>query len=111
MLSGLCTDMGAGKTLTEGERAQVNILKSENFSIRNIAYRLGRSDGVIRNYLRDEQNYGKNRNGRTATATTESERRNIAGIAWNSAATARQIRNIAGTSASVRTVQRILKRW
>ncbi|GJQ69214.1 hypothetical protein Trydic_g6363 [Trypoxylus dichotomus] len=46
---------------------------------------------------------------RTAKATTEQERRKIIRIASNSAATARQIWDAAGTSASVRAVQRVLR--
>lgn len=102
--------MGRGKTLTKVERAQVDVLNNENCSMREIARRLRRSDYVIRNYLRNKENYDQKRKGRTATATTERERRKILRIASNSAATARQIRDVVGTSASVRTVQRILKK-
>ncbi|GJQ65527.1 hypothetical protein Trydic_g7628 [Trypoxylus dichotomus] len=101
--------MGRVKTLTEAERAQVDTLNNENYSIREIVRQLKRSDYAIHNYVRDKENYGQKRKGRTAKATIEQERRTIIRIASNLAATARQIRDTAGTSASARPVQRVLK--
>ncbi|GJQ68095.1 hypothetical protein Trydic_g16785 [Trypoxylus dichotomus] len=100
--------MGRAKTLSETEKAQVDTL-NENYSIREIARRLKQSDYATRNYLYDKENYGRKRKGQTARTTTELERRKMIRIASNSAATAHQIRDAAGTSASVRTVQRVLK--
>ncbi|GJQ70839.1 Pka-R1 [Trypoxylus dichotomus] len=87
--------------LTEARRPQVDILNNENYSIREITKRLKRSDYAIRNYLHDKENYGENRKRRTARATTERGRRKIIRIASNSAMRARQIRDAAGTSASL----------
>ncbi|GJQ87024.1 hypothetical protein Trydic_g12604 [Trypoxylus dichotomus] len=100
--------MGRGKTLTEAERAQADTLNNENYSIKEIVRRLKSSDYPICNYLHEKENYRQKRKGRTAKETTEQERRKIIRIASNSAATARQIWDAAGTT-SVRAVQRVLK--
>ncbi|GJQ72290.1 hypothetical protein Trydic_g3379 [Trypoxylus dichotomus] len=90
--------MGRGKLLTEAERAQVDTLNNANCSIREIAKRLKPDDCAIRNYLRNEENYGEKRKGWAARATTERERKKIIRIASHSTAAARQIRDAAGTS-------------
>lgn len=101
--------MGRAKTLTQEEIGKIIALKEENYSNRQIAIKIGRSDNVIRNYLKDAENYGKNQKGRTARATTERERSSILRKASNSAATARVIKEKVATSASIRTVQRVIK--
>lgn len=101
--------MGRGKTLTVAEIERIKIFNEQGFCTAAIARQINRSFEVVRNYLRDPENYGKNQRGRTYRATTERERRVILREASNSALTARQIRNIAGTSASVQTVRRVIK--
>lgn len=96
--------MPRGKVLSSEEIAQIVILKKENYSNRQIA-----SPRVINNYFKDPENYGKNQKGRTGKATTERERRAILREASNSASTARQIKASVGVSASIRTVQRVIK--
>lgn len=104
------TSMGRGKTLSLEERGRIQAYRQERYSNREIARKIGRSTWVINNYLKDVENYGNNRRGRTATATTERERRAILRVASNSCATARQIRGRVGSDASVRTIQRVIKK-
>ena len=101
--------MGKGRRLNLEEIGKIKALRKEDFKVRQIAKKIGRSHQVIINFLRNKDNYGKNYKGRTKKATTEKERRLILRKASNSALTARQIKSAVGTSASLRTVQRVIK--
>ena len=101
--------MGRGNTLTKEEIGKIDAFKQENYSNREIANKIGRSHKVINNYVNNPENYGKNRKGCTARATTERERRSILREASNSAATARVIKDKVGCSASIRTVRRVIQ--
>lgn len=101
--------MGRGKTLTKEEIGKILAFNQQNLSNREIAKKLGRNHKTIISYLRNQENYGKNRKGRTARATTERERRSILREASNSAASARKIKDKVATSASIWTVRRIIK--
>lgn len=101
--------MGRAKTLTETEIGQIIALKQENYSNRDIGRRIGRDHKTINNFVKNKENYGKNRRGRTARATTDRERRAILRKASNSAATARKIKEEVGTAASVQTVRRVIR--
>lgn len=102
--------MGHGKTLSAKEMGRIEALRGENLSNRQIARKIERSSCVVNNYLRNTENYGKNRRGRTAMATTLRERRAIIREASNSSETARKIKERVGATASVRTVQRVIKK-
>lgn len=101
--------MGRGKPLAETEIGKIIALKEENYSNRDIARRIGRDPWTINNFVKNKENYGKHRRGRTSKATTERERRSILREASNSAATARKIKEKVGTTASVHTVRRVIK--
>lgn len=101
--------MGSGKRLTLEEIGKIRALKEEGYSNREIGRRINRSVGVVGNFLKDPENYGKQQHGRTKRATSSSERRRILRIASNASKTSREIQQEAGTSASIRTVQRVLK--
>lgn len=103
--------MGRGKTLSLDEITTINTLKQEGYSNRYIANRINRSSWVVNNYLKDPENYGKNRKGRTKLATTLRERRLILREASNSTLSARDIKNNVQTHASIRTVQRIIAKY
>lgn len=89
--------------------AQENGENSERRFTKRIVFHVWNSDHVIRNNLRNKENYGKKRTEQTATATSERKRKTILRLASNSASTTRAMRETDGTSASVRTVQRLLK--
>lgn len=102
--------MGRGKTLTKIEIGKILAFKQENYSNREIAKKINRDPWTINHFLKNPDIYGKNRRGRTAKATTERERRSILREASNSMACARTIKEKVGTSASVRTVRRIIRK-
>lgn len=102
--------MGRGKTLTTKEMAEIDLLVEMNWSYRKIANKLHRSDFVVRNYCKNKEEYGKNRVGRTKFATTKRENRRILKEASNSMSTARLIKDRLKVGASLRTVQRLIKK-
>lgn len=102
--------MGSGKRLSREEIERIKTLKEEGYSNRQIALRLGRSPRVINNLLKDIENYGRKPIPGRPRATTERERSRILRTASNSSMTAREIGTEVGVNASLRTVQRILKR-
>lgn len=102
--------MGGGKTLSEFEIGKIEVLSRQNVSIRQIAIELHRSFTVIRNYLINRKNYGKKRVGRTKCAISDRERRRILKEASNSTLSARQIKAKLNVNASLRTVQRTIKK-
>lgn len=101
--------MGRGKTLTIAEIEKVKVLRDQGFCRAAIAREINRSFNVVSNFLENPETYGKNQKGRTFRATTARERRHILREASNSSRTARQIADTVGTSASVRTVRRVIK--
>lgn len=101
--------MGRGSTLNLEEIGQLKAFRECGLNISQIASKINRSRKVITNYLNDPENYGKHFKGGIKTATTERERRSILKIASNSAFSAAKIRERAGCTSSIRTVQRILK--
>lgn len=102
--------MGREKTLSLEERGKIQAFRQERYSNREIARKVGRSTWVVNAYLKDIENYGNNRRGHTATATTARERRAILQLASNSCVTSRQIRGRVGSNASIRTIQRVIKK-
>lgn len=102
--------MGRGKRLSAEEIGRIKALHEEGYSNRNIAGRINRSSRVVNNFVRNMENYGKNYRGGIQTATTERERRNILREASNSCCTARKIKQAVQSTASLRTVQRIIKK-
>lgn len=102
--------MGRGKTLTEAETAKIDILIEMSWSHRQIAKKINRSHQVVSNYVRNRENYGKNRAGRLKCVTSDRERRRILKEASKSVLSARQIKEKLGVGGSLRTIQRVIKR-
>lgn len=102
--------MGRKKQLTDEEIGKIKVLKEQNFSNRQIAKYLNRSDFVIRSYLKQPEKYRKNYRGRKKEALSATDKRAILRIASNSRCSAKTIAEQSGVSASVRTVQRFLKK-
>ncbi|CAH2092976.1 unnamed protein product [Euphydryas editha] len=100
--------MPRGKHLNETEINIIKKLHSENYSMVKIAKIINRSHRVVRNFLKDPENYGKKKRTGRPKATTPRERRSILRVASNSALTARQIAAEAGVSTNLRNVQRII---
>jgi hypothetical protein len=64
----------------------------------------------VNNFLQDIENYGKNYRGGIQIATTARERRTILREASNSTKTPRKIKEAIESAASLRTVQRLIKK-
>lgn len=101
--------MPRGKHLNETEINIIKKLHSENYSKAKIAKIINRSHRVVRNFLKDPDNYGKKKRTGRPRATTPRERRSILRVASNSTLTARQIAAEAGVSTNLRNVQRIIR--
>lgn len=84
--------MGRGQTLNKKEIGKMLALKQEDYSNHAIAEKINRNPWKINNYLKNQENYGKYRKGRTARATTGRERRSILREESNSAAFAHKIK-------------------
>ncbi|CAK9819131.1 Transposable element Tc3 transposase [Anthophora quadrimaculata] len=102
--------MDRAKQLSCTEIGKVQVLKEEGYSNREIARRLNRSEYVIRSYLKNKENYGKLYKGRTKESLSPRGKRSIVRIASNSTYSGKQIAEKVNVSASVRTVQRYLKK-
>ncbi|CAD7079350.1 unnamed protein product [Hermetia illucens] len=101
--------MGRGKRLNKEQTKKIKTLKKAGFSLREIGKRVGCSRNAVFNYLQDPESYGQRYKGGKKRVTTEHERRDILKIASHSLLSARQIRTKLGATASVRTIQRVLK--
>lgn len=100
--------MPNAKTLSEVERAKIDVYSAQGFSSRKIAEKINRSKTVINNYLSDIENYGTRQKGRTSFATTERERRSILRTASNSSLSVKKIKAKTEVAASVTTVWRVI---
>lgn len=100
--------MPRGNHLTEKEQGKIDALLSENFSKRQIAKKIKRSDNVVRNYIKLGANYGsKVRPGRKSTTIGVTKKR-IISLATTELMSARQIKAELGLRQSRRTIQRVL---
>lgn len=101
--------MGHGKRLTEAEKAKISTLKEyTSMSNRQIAKEVNRNEKVVRNFLKNPENYGKNKHtGRKSTVSTAQKRLLIRSAA-NNFKSARQLKTENNLSVGVRRVRQIL---
>ncbi|KAK9685314.1 Tc3 transposase [Popillia japonica] len=102
--------MARGKILNEYEKGQINALNNEGFSNRGIARKINRSEHVVRNFLKNKENYGKKKRSGRPHALSSRDKRRILRVASNSSLTAREIGSAAGVNTNVRNIQRLLKK-
>lgn len=100
--------MGRREQLSECERGQIQAYHESGLSHRKIAQKIGRSQNVVSNFLRNKAEYGKNMKGGVKHATTAADRRHILRTASNSHLSAPKIKEICGVKASVSTVKRVI---
>ncbi len=98
--------MPRGLRLSEFERGQITELDKSGCSLREIARRLQRTVGVVRNYLADPVKYGSKHSSGRPKVLSERDRRVILQLASNSRSSINKIRAQAGVSASRWTVWR-----
>ena len=102
--------MGRRKALTLHERGFIDGLTKDNRSASSIACEIGRSAGVVLNYLKDKQNYNTKRSpGRPRLYTPIQERGLLIEIKKNKMSSA-QAKNGIGLPGCRQTAWRVVKR-
>lgn len=101
--------MPRGKVLSETEKGKIRAYFEEGYSKRAIAEGLKRSDAIVRNFLRDPEEYGKNRTGGPKSKLSDRNKRCIIKSASNSKKTAAQIAHDCGLNVSKWTIHRVLR--
>ncbi|CAK9827474.1 Transposable element Tc3 transposase [Anthophora retusa] len=101
--------MPRGKYLTEEERGKILVMKEVDFSIREIARRLGKSHKVVINFLRDQANYGKNKMGGPMKKLSPRTERLIVKTASNTLKSCNQIKKELNLDVSRWTIHRVLQ--
>lgn len=102
--------MPRGKLLTEHERGAIDALNKQGLSKRGIAREIGRSEHVVRNYLKDRENYGCRSYPGRKKALGQRDMRKITRLASNSTVSLAQIKDKCNISAHKSTISRALKR-
>lgn len=101
--------MPRGLKLTEFEKGQIYAFSQQNMPKREIARRLRRSDYVVRNFLRNPQNYGtRKRSGRPVLLKPRDQRR-IGRAMSNSLISLSKIKQQQTLSASITTIWRAVQ--
>lgn len=100
--------MSRGKPLNDIEKGRILAYKEIGMSNRRIAEKLGRSSGLIDNFVKNPKNYGKKKSSGRPKIIAEREKRLILKTASNSVQSSREIMKELNVQASLRTVQRVL---
>ena len=101
--------MAKQQILNLSEKNKIDVYRSEGYSNRAIAKKIGRSSTVVDNYIKDPEGYGKNCKGRVSLSLSMYEKRKIIRIASTSALSLSKIRAQAGVEASKSSVCRVIK--
>jgi transposase len=100
--------MGRGKALSEEERGYIRGLRESGLKYKAIALKVGRSDRVVRNYLRNPDLYGTKKSTGRPKALSKRDESHIVRLASNKAVSARQIHADVKPKCSERTVRRCI---
>ena len=100
--------MGKKKNLTDAEKSGIELLRSENYSIRQIATIMKRSKTAVGLYLNREKSTDEKKKPGPQRKLSPHENRVIVRIAQEGKCTARKVLEKSGFNVSLRTVQRIL---
>jgi len=101
--------MAAATRLNLQQRAKIDVLRSEKWSIRRIAKKIRRSTTVVFNYLHLGLKYGLKGNSGRKKIISNINRKKIISLASQKKMSARQIKAELLLDQSVRTVQRVLR--
>lgn len=102
--------MGHGKSLTEAEKAKISTLKDYmKLSNRQIAKEISRSECVVRNFLKNRDNYGQNKSTGRPSLISSTQKRQLIRSAANNFKSARQLMIENNVPIGVRRVRQILK--
>lgn len=102
--------MPRGRRLTEREKGKIDILRSQKCSNRQIAKKIRRSETVIRNYARLNDNYGVKPIGGQKSKIVGVLKKRIIHLASSESMSASQIKQELALPQSIRTIQRVLSK-
>lgn len=94
----------------EAEKAKISTLKDyTSVSNRQIAKEIGRSERVVRNFLKNRQNYGQNKSTGRPSSVSVRQKRQLIRSAANNLKSARQLMTENNIPVGVRRVRQILR--
>lgn len=95
--------------MSDLEKGQIVAYFDQQLGMREIARKLGRSLCAIQNFLKDRENYGKNKSSGRPKVLSVRETRQVARLASNSMRSANIIKKELRLSASKSTILRAIK--
>lgn len=101
--------MPRGKELSDYEKGQISAFYSSGCGFREIGRKIGRSHKVVSNFLKDQENYGKNKRTGRKHKLSNRDKRRIINHASNSTMSCKALGALTETNVSVTTVWRVLK--
>ena len=101
--------MARGKQLNEAEKAKISTLKDIlKMSNRQIAKEIDRTEHVVRNFLKNRENYGKNKSSGRPPSISNTQKRQLIRSAANNFKSSRQLKTENNLSIGARRVRQIL---
>ena len=101
--------MPKGSALTDHQKGQIDaLIVSKKNSIRSIAKLIGKSDRVVRNYLKDRQNYGKKKRSGRRSSLTSRDKSHIIRLAGDKNISAAKIKAQLNLKQSTTTIWRVI---
>lgn len=101
--------MPRGKYLTDIEKGKILAFLENNLSYREIGRKIGRSDKVIRNFMKNQSGYGKQKTGGPKFKLLERDKRHIINTSSNSMKSLSQLANECSVKVSKNTIRRVLQ--
>ena len=99
--------MPRGTYLSDVEKGKILAFLENGLSFREIGRKLGRSDKVVRNFAKNQSQYGKNKTGGPKRKLSERDRRRIVKAASNSMKSLSQISADCGVKVSNSTISKV----
>ena len=99
--------MPRGTYLSDVEKGKILAFLENGLSFREIGRKLGRSDKVVRNFAKNQSQYGKNKTEGPKRKLSERDRRRIVKAASNSMKSLSQISADYGVKVSNSTISRV----
>ena len=103
--------MPRGTYLSDVEKGEILAFLKNRLSFREIGRKLVRSDKVVRNFAKNQSQYGKNKTGGSKRKLSERDRRRIVKAASNSMQSLSQISADCGVKVSNSTISRVLNEF
>ena len=100
--------MPRGKPLSEIEKGQIMAYHETGMTNRSIATRISRSHDLINNFLKNPENYGKNRRGGPKPKLTPRDKRRILAAASNTTSSCRKIKEDLDLDVSTSSIRRAI---